>query len=440
MNYVLTFVFLSAIAVAALKNLRFAAMVFVFLLSLMPRYLDVSMGSNLLPTRIILLALLFVLSVVLMQQNQDIKKMIFDRLRMAGPVIWISLFVLFFSAVVSVFIGHARNWSILSLGFDFLNSIGMLVVVFALTRDKKTFYGLLAAITLGLFIGEILAVVEFQYQQVLLHGLIDASQISGTEFFTDRSRDDQYRVRALFDNHLMLSEYVAMAWPIAWVVYSNSQFGWRKLLALMALLFTPLVLYLAGARSGWLIFAIGVWLLIFMQLRLKHGRYFRWLSNVLILLALGFFAYKAIGIVNAPEQFIMADDSSGASTLERIGQYLESLKLFMASPWFGYGKGLDLEGANFLMYIDSYMLVALLEGGGVGLIFFLTLWTLVLKHAAKLLRLSQYDKHDKNIALGLTVAAFSLLIDQFFISIPWNNIYLFLIEGLIVVQLGDCRT
>lgn len=435
MNYVLTMLLASAVFSAALTSMRWAAAVVVLALSLTPYYLAVPLGNTLIPTRIIVLLICAVFCVAWVQHNHAAKTLFFARVRIAQPVLWLSLAFVVFSAMISIYLGNTRNWSLMSLGFDFIYSIGMLLMVFALLRDSRAEHGLFVAMTAALFICETLAMLEYQLQDVLLRGLIDESSIIGLEFFTDRAREGQYRVRALFDNHLMLAEFVTISWPFAWVVYCKSKNGAQKLLALVSLLFTPVVLFLAGARSGWLVFVAGISLLVFMKIRSKSGKYFRWFSNVIVSAIVVYLAYMIMDIFSAPEQLIDTEDSSGASTIERIGQFAQSYQLFMDSPWIGYGKGLDLEGANFLKYIDSYLLVSLLEGGLIGLVIFMSIWLLVFKHAGILIRYSQQVKHDHHVALALMVSVFSLLFFQLFISVPWNNIYLFFVEGLIVARL-----
>lgn len=437
MNYILTMLFASSIVLSSILRPSGVILIFVILLAMMPRYLGIPVGIGILPTRAILISLTLGICMILALQSAIAKRKLVGQFLFSKHLMLISLSIIILSASVSIYLGHMKNSFISSLTYDFLNSVGVLIVLFTLSTYKDSLNKIVLALTIGLLISECLAIIEFFYQHTLLSGLIDESQISGTEFFADRSRGGQYRVRALFDNHLMFSEFVSLAWPFAWVLYKNSNLRAERFAALGALILTPLALYMAGARSGLLCSVLGFALLIFLQLRSRVGPYLRWFTNMLILLAVASISYGAVVIFNDPTILLTADDSSNASTMERIGQYLESFQLFMGSPWIGYGKGLDLDSSNFLEYIDSYLLVVLLEGGILGILFFLWLWALIWKQAAKLLYVSRYDQHHKNLALGLSISSLALMTDQLFISVPWNNIYLFLIAGLMSMQLRN---
>jgi len=175
--------------------------------------------------------------------------------------------------------------------------------------------------------------------------------------------------------------------------------------------------------------------LFFIKNKRKLGKPFKVIVNVIILTALVSFSYKVIDIINEPEQYFSASDSAGASGIERALQYRVSVDLVMQSLWRGYGKGLELDNEGFLMYIDSYVLVVLLEGGLVGFSFFLLMWVVVFNHGRALIHSSINDRNEFNIAIALIVGVTSLLLYQFFTSYRWDNIYLYVFEGLIVSQL-----
>lgn len=436
MNYVLTMFFVAAISLSALKNIRWSVYVAVFALAFMPIYLFVPIGNNSIPARILVLFVLAILCLMWMIQKGQVIKSFIDQVKLVKYVIFLTIAFFLFSPMASGQLWHGSSnwsWSIKNSGYDFLDSIGILLLVLAIIRRENAVYGVLAALTFGLFVSEILTVIEYQSRQILLSSLVDINSISGEEFFIDRSWDVPglfgYRARALFDNHLMLGTYIAVSWPIAWVVYINSQPGWQKWIAKISLIFVPVTLLLCGARSGMVVFAVGVSLLFIIKMQLKFGKNFIWFIRVLGILLFILISIKGLDIINSPEKMF-----SDGSAIDRINQYSDVFDLLVKQPWVGYGQGLEFGNERFLMYIDSYFLVVLLEGGMIGFGIFLLIWLVVLKHATTLIRYSR-EMREQNIALALMISVLSLLGEQFFISKPWNNIYLYIFEGLIVVQL-----
>lgn len=436
MNYALTLSVVVVILFAAMKSMRWVLNTAVMALAFTPYYLVVPIGKSLFPARAIILIVLGFLCVLWARQNGQAVRLMIEKIKVTKSILLLTTAFIFFSPIISAQLGSTENWSLVSIGLEFIYFIGVLLLMLLITRSQKAIYGVMVAITMGLIVSEILALVEYQSKQVLLNGLIEASNISGTEFFTDRARDSIYRVRAMFDNHLMFAEYITISWPLAWVVYKNSKAGLIKWIAGLSLVLVPGALILSGARSGWMVFALGVGFLLMMKMHLKLAGQFRLMVNIAAVLAFSVIAYNAILIMNSPEQYFTEGGSAGESAIERVVQFGRSYDLVMESPWVGYGKGLDLGSESFLMFIDSYMLVVLLEGGFVGLFVFVLIWLVMLKHARALIRYSKPVGHESNIALALMTALISLLAFQFFISVPWNNIYLYVIEGLIVSQLA----
>jgi len=170
MNYLLTFLIVAIISVTALKNVRWAACVTVLSLVLMPRYLVVPLGATLFPSREIALLAMTFFGLTWVMQNTQITRSMFEKVMVAKHFLWLTFAFILFSALVSVQSGNTSNWSLMSLGYEFLNTIGILLLVMAVTQNNNAVNSLLLALVVGLFISEVLSLLEYQLKHVLLSG------------------------------------------------------------------------------------------------------------------------------------------------------------------------------------------------------------------------------------------------------------------------------
>lgn len=137
-------------------------------------------------------------------------------------------------------------------------------------------------------------------------------------------------------------------------------------------------------------------------------------------------------IFSNPTEYFSGEEKSGRSALERINQYSVVSQAFEERPLLGYGAQQNFANdLDFLNNLDNYWLRLVLEAGAVGIVLFVVAVFFTL-HVARKVGKTLRNARDFALLVAFITSLFSILLYKFFLSIPWNNIYIYLLIGMIV--------
>ena len=332
---------------------------------------------------------------------------------------------------------NAGVGNLLYVADDFLASIPIIFMTMMFIRSDDTRQSLLVAIVAGLFVSELLSIVEFFKQTPLLVGAVDFNVKGAEEIEAGKFRDDKLRSAALFDNPLLLSEFVCISWPLSLYLYQCANSRVLRTLAFFALVLAPVTLFFVNSRSGWLIFFLTViymwlsflWVRMDKTLRLVTG-------GILVVLSVIVFV-GIIDVFQYPEKYFSRRESEGISALERINQYSVVSNAFSERPLLGYGTQQNVaEDLYFLNHMDNYWLKLIIESGLFGIVTFAIMLLFLIKKTSKLKGLVT-SINDKKLLFALMSSLMAFSVNLLFLSMPSNNIYFFIIAGLVVGWAAD---
>lgn len=411
---------------------RLGFLLFVFLLPFMPRYLGLSYGhGSSIDARRMLMVWLSLYFLFWLVRTKKINIVI--HLIKKNRWIFIALFSLALTKSISTFSNSGLS-NFLFVADDFLFSFVVVLLVMMFVRSDRGRLQLATVFVVSLLVCEIMSVVEFIKQAPLMSGVIEVA-VQGTEkSLMGLSRGGVYRAAALFDNPLLLSSFVCIAWPFAWYCYRyrKEQSQIQRNFAFISLLLTPVALYFVAARSGWIVLTLTIFSFIVLNAWQHLRRTAKLLMGLCVLGILLLGAYRILDTLRAPEAYFSDASESGVSALERVHQYMIVADAIKERPLLGYGMQRDIANdLQFLEHMDSYWLRLIVEGGLISVFTFVILIWFVYRRLNLLGRLVFRPK-DKQLIAVLTVSIFAFVVNLFFIAIPTNNIYLYIFIGVVV--------
>lgn len=428
------------LSVLVFVRFRWATLFFAFMLPFAPRALSLAFGQGGLAlsaqrlwVTVLFLALfsaLFVSKVARRRMRQMVKEQ--------------KSFVLILCALILVkllaTLLYASASSLLYVIDDFLFSIVIFWVFYSAVRNSADFHAVLIAMVTGIVLSSFITLIELQQSAPVLSGLVDSKVVGLERVLQGRTRGGSFRVQALFDNPLQLAEFVCLSYYFAIFLALVSR-GWKQYLAVAAILLGVFIIWNTGARSGLLALAAGV--LIF-RLALIWNRSTRITKLVLLGVVLALFAWAVyisaqlivtIGSAADSDKLYLLE-ASQRSSIERASQYIIVLTEIGQSPVLGFGVQQNYEDQfDFLNNLDNYWLRVLLEGGFTALFFF----GFLVVHTAKRIwqalsaATTRYDRLLYSAMLAF-VGSFALM--KFFLSMPTNNIYFYMVCGAFFASQG----
>lgn len=413
---------------SATKGIRGAFLCFVFLLPFMPRYLGVPVGTaSISGVRIVLVFFLFILLLWLGKKSRFFE--ILSMVRKASGLFLI-LVLMFMIKIVST-LSYMGIENLAYVFDDFLASVPVALLTMMLFRTYESRKLLLITIVASLFVCELLSFLEFFKQAPLLMGLYEVDVTQTDVVLYGTIRDDTYRAQALFDSPLLFAEFICLAWPFAWYLSRNTESKILRRVFLLSLTMVPLVLFFIGTRGGWLVSSLTLLYIIYFYFGHRAGKFIRVVVKLFVTGILAFALYFAIGILISPEQYFDTYEAGGRSSLFRIDQFITVVEEVTKNP-FGFGAHRSYEGElEFLLTLDSYWLRLLLEGGWLELLAFVTFFFLIYRKAYNLMSF-EITSGEKQLAFALISSLLSLTLYKFFVSMPFNTIYMFIIAGVLM--------
>lgn len=296
------------------------------------------------------------------------------------------------------------NW----LTFLALTLYGLLTIVIALSSETKiqsTFFALrdlalvfailpatlvilqtsvsrdrvIETLLIGGVIVSILGIIESFVQRNLFSGWLPMSDGYGQWATLERVRDGSYRIQSIFDNPLLLVDYLVCIFPIAaYKAFTNQSFS-RKILGIVSALLIIFALYRTGSRAAMLLVFLEVSMLLFLNLikdiqakRASKLTYF--LGSVFLLSTLLLpFLFSQLSQIYSGRS---ADEAM--STSARVAMVTRAWDDIAAGNVLGHGAGKAAEvigiktgpPGGWIYVLDNYFLTVLLDNGVMGLFLF----------------------------------------------------------------------
>ncbi len=405
-----------------------------FLLPFMPRYLGWGVGEEgfaLSPRRIATLACLLGLAGVLMLRSGLVDRLIaFMRQNKFFVLVLLALYVAKASATV---INSGFNANLLYVIDDLIISLVPALGLLLFVRTAQDENLIIVLIVVALAVTGSLALIEALKGSVLLQGLVEISvEEAGIGGLADRIRGGFYRSKALFDNPLLLSEFVCIAWPWALYLWTVGGRSTKFLLGFMATLAAPAILFVSHARSGWLVFSFGVGAYGSLRLWGRSSHFGRLAIGILLSVAvitMGAFAYE---VIVDPTAYITPGAEGTLSLAERLNQYVIVGIAWIESPLLGYGMSRNFtEDLEFLNNLDSYWLRLILEGGAISVLLFAVISAYLLVTAFEEYSSAPSIEYRRFMTAAI-VSLLAFLLYKLFVSMPTNNAYFYIIAALIL--------
>jgi hypothetical protein len=404
----------------------------VFLLAFMPRYLGIGLGDEgfaLSPRRIALLAFAggMLTHMIFREDMLNRAALVVNAHRLIVALIVISVLVRALSTALNSGMTFQLVYVVDNVLITLIPAIGVLLLINSAGDERRIIMAMLVA----LCVASILAVLEAIKGGMILQGLVSVSvEEAGRSGLTDIFRGSAYRSKALFDNPLLLAEFACVVWPWGVYLYHAAQSQPQKILAISSIVAAPVAIYCTHARSGWLVWALGV--LAFAAIRGwdKSSRIARAPLVIVVLIGLSGIGLVVFQMVTNAVSAIGDGVEGTRSIVERLNQYAVVVTAMTESPALGYGMTRNiLTDLESLDHIDNYWLRLILEGGLVLLAVFLLLAvkSLLMVVSGRVNAISRNSRLFMSAAL---VSIMSLLAYKSFVSMPTNNSIFFIILAL----------
>lgn len=319
---------------------------------------------------------------------------------------------------------------------EVLFSLVLTTAVYISISSEKDERHIISIILLGVAISGLLSFVEQIKGGPLLQGLVEVQVEVSNDLMEGRVRDDHLRSQALFDNPLLLAEFVCISFPLA--IFGSFFFrGWQRYVSRGALIASPYILWAAYTRSGLLVSACGLAIFALAIVWAKSAKSTKALLFMLVVIILSFAVYIAADIVVNPLEYIDAKAEGGASLVERASQYIVVGQAVTGSPVIGYGLTQNfVNDLDFLNHLDNYWLRILLEGGVVSFVIFASMIGRLMATSIHQVNLSRYPiERWYYAAVSASIASFALY--KLFVSMPSNNVYFYVLMAVLLAHIRN---
>ncbi len=396
----------------------------------MPTYLGFGAGEEgfaLSLVRILLIFLFIGLALSMTQNHRYIINRIIS-VYQQNTIIF-KLFLLFFAVkVFSLSINSMEISQYIMLFIDFLSSVFIMIVTILIVTSEESVNRLMKIIFYGYNLVLILVVIEYIVQNPV-YGQLASDQIMLLNDVTEGLiRGGMYRVSASFTNSIVLAQYLVTLLPIIIAyIYKNNYALAFKLVYFLWFLFA---IYVTGSRSAFVLLAVLVYSYL-MILFFNRGRLYKitiFILNIIILSTVFYFVYNYISELNTSftGRFDIIEDEGKRSSTSRALQYIRIYEQMHEAPFLGFGRArnyTDMIGGA----IDNYYFWIILEVGLIGIIIYLAFFSLVLKAAFDLYKLSNTNYYLLPILLTILI----ILSSMFLLQTPDNHIYLYIFAGIV---------
>lgn len=429
---------------AAGRKFRLALLLFAFLLAFAPRSTALALGGEGLAMTFQRMAILVLLGYlfVALAFRETLRRRLHQIVR-DGPLVPLLLFLIFIKLFVTV-VGGGYAYLPYVVD-DAALSLGVFLLFATYIRDAESHRRLLGVVAASVIVSALLGLVELQLARPLVASLVDVKVQVNETVLLGRVREEGYRVQAFFDNPLALAELAVYSLPVALFGLMQSRGAARKWWYTLGVLSSLFLAYATLARSALLAVAaiLAVYPLAYYWPKLKMMT-----RTVAVFFLLCLMAYTVVMAFDFMFTLVRESgqaeywryDSTERSTLSRARQYFDVAAVLQQTNYFGVGfrQNFSNELEN-LDRLDNYFLRLLLEGGALGLLVFLAILLTALRMTRRQMARAagRADRHLGAMLISF-VAGFAVM--KLFVSMPGNNVYLFLMLGAYVGYLQGERS
>ena len=430
----MVFIITALVLLISAYRIRWGLLFFAFVLPFSPRALAIPIGSEglALTGQRLWMACFLIYFVFALMQNKLLRLRIRNMLSKQASFVRVLSALLILKLASTVFFAEWRD--LLYFFDDLLFSALAFTIYYAYFRTRAQFVSLIFFVVLGVLLSGLLVPLEWVASKPVLSHVVESRVYGADVALAGRERAGAYRVQALFDNPLSLTEFVVLALPLA-IYFISAGRGRKRLIGVVSLGLVPMILLGTGARSGWLVSAvsIGILFLAFYWPRLSTGlRFF-----VGTIIAIGVLAslMQAIPVIYAYGEMrdgenLWQYDSSERSSIERASQYFIVTKEVFSGNYLGFGVRQNFTNElKFLNNLDNYWLRLMLEGGILALFLFMMIIYVLFSRTLRFLNETGRRREDRYLCAAMIAFLTAFALMKFFLSMPSNNIYLYLIFG-----------
>ena len=372
--------------------------------------------------------------------SSDVRRRISERLR-STPLILIC-FVGFLSMLfLSMFRSLDPTETLSSMADAILSwyvpFFGMVYII----NDDRDVVLIFRIICICALINAVGGFVEFYFQHKylldifpkgMLANLLENNQ-SIRNMLLDPFRDGQYRAASTFMDALSFGQFEIIALPIGlfFALHRNGLF--EKSLGWAVVLTTPVALFCAQARGGWmgLLVSMAVFVVFWSMRKFQANKTSLAPGTVGLAGALAFATILVlINTWGRAHNMVLGGGNAQYSSDMRQMQWDAGWPLIFANPITGHGFS---EGAEAIAQpsIDSYPLSLLVETGVPGLVFFAGMVLLPVWYG---LRNYLIDKSERGSASGALACSFiAFVIYSLVLSQRENHMFIFILVAVFVV-------
>jgi hypothetical protein len=425
--------------VLALANLRRGFYIYLASLPLLPAYIAIPLvkgGAGLSLNRMMTYGLFLAMLVAILRNTEMWLQKIRQIGEWPGFIFWLA--VLFMAKLIST----ATNQEAVALVYWLDELIGVIVVFILAVRyvtDIETLRRLLSILLVILFVQLMVVLFESLSMRPIFQGIVEIQVSTVGDVSEGFERAGSYRAVGLFDNPLSLAEYLLIGVTMLLGAHRLNK-GRHSFAFIAGFAFIMAGLYFTAARFSVVVLFVAIFVAVLFNYSNRiagYGRFVTYMLTACILSFFGFVAYLAITDVNwfidILNTYSGEDEKGTASVVSRASQYiLIPSEIFGNSSYGIVGEGIRSQLIERLdVRLDNYFLRVLIEGGVLGMIAFIALLAIALRHAISSVRYSKQSLGSANNVRFFLILFFVLFsLNKLFLSMSYNNQYFFLFAGI----------
>lgn len=351
----------------------------------------------------------------------------------------ILIFLLITWQLMSSIISVAPIASLVLVVWDFVNYFFFFILgalVFRGVKIEHRFISVLLIVSLPIFI---FSIAEWAIGKNILVAIAPRNE-EFAEFNAmlaiERVRDGFFRAQGTFEHPLVLAEFSAMVscFSMAALLFPGTRN--RRLIGFITLILAVISAWLSGSRSAFM--AIGVGLTVVVSLSIFHakvkvGKMAGSMRKMLFILSLCGVAALSLPVALQLSQGKTISESS--STEGRIYMLRVGVPSVLSNPFLGLGPGsagsvASIKTGAGITTLDNHLLAIAIDTGVIGL--FLYLASLIYPAWMAITRLAHGAGHSSIFLAGGAGAIGSFIVTRSILAIPYNQVFAFLIAGMLV--------
>lgn len=344
---------------------------FLFLLIVVPRYLNFSIGFFKVSTDRLILFLLMFFWLYGIFNFKTIRQVLKSRIKRNKTfVILFSLFIFF--NFVSVFFSQDSEFSIKSFIIFFIYRVTPFFVILSIPLDKKVLkkIGLIFLVSSALIC--LFGILEIFLGENIFAGLLKGSDL--TEYqesnITNKFRGGGRRIQASFTNPVVLGQFIVLMVPMLMYFkkFANKYSRYFNLVIFLLVFLTFFVKSRASILILFLILVYGIYYYLFLT---KSN----FILKVISIFSICILITVSLSILDLSSIYLIFDDLDFTGDYNRETQFIMALPIIANFIWTGVGFSM---GASTLGYgskagggtIDNYFLTIILDAGVLTLLSF----------------------------------------------------------------------